>query len=69
MWDGAEVKKIVQTALWVLDRLELVQGSKSMRSLVICFGVRIGSVFKNPYIHIKCFLFEKKIICRVFLRP
>ena len=41
MWDSAEVNKIVQTAHWVLDRLELVQGSKSMRSLVICFGVML----------------------------
>ena len=40
MWDSAEVNKIVKTAQWVMDRLELVQGSRSMRSLVICFGVR-----------------------------
>lgn len=40
VWDSAEVNKIVQMAHWVMDRLELVQGSKSMRSLVICFGVR-----------------------------
>ncbi len=33
------MKKIVNAAQWALDRLGLVQGSKSMRGLVICFGV------------------------------
>lgn len=40
MWDEAEVRKIVRAAHWTLDRLGLVKVAKSMRSLVICFGVR-----------------------------
>ena len=39
MWDDGEVRKILTAAQWVLDRLGLVQGAKSMRGLVICFGV------------------------------
>ena len=37
--DEAEVRKIICAAHWTLDRLELVKVAKSMRSLVICFGV------------------------------
>lgn len=40
MWDEAEVRKIIRAAHWSLDRLGLVKVAKSMRSLVICFGVR-----------------------------
>ena len=39
VWDDGEVRKILRIADWVLDRLGLVQGAKSMRGLVICFGV------------------------------
>ena len=39
VWDEGEVRKIVHAAQWALDRLELVLGSKSMRGLVVCFGV------------------------------
>ena len=39
VWDEAEVRKIICAAHWTLDRLELVKVAKSMRSLVICFGV------------------------------
>ena len=39
IWDDGEVRRILRTAEWALDRLGLVQGSKSMRSLVICYGV------------------------------
>ena len=40
VWDDGEVRKILRTADWVLDRLGLVQGAKSMRGLVVCFRVR-----------------------------
>ena len=39
VWDDGEVRKLLRIADWVLDRLGLVQGAKSMRGLVICFGV------------------------------
>ena len=39
VWDEAEVRKIIRAAHWTLDRLGLVKVAKSMRSLVICFGV------------------------------
>ena len=39
VWDEAEVCKIIRAAHWTLDRLGLVKVAKSMRSLVICFGV------------------------------
>lgn len=39
VWDDGEVRKILTAAQWVLDRLVLVKGAKSMRGLVICFGV------------------------------
>ena len=39
MWDEAEVRKIICAAHWTLDRLGLVKVAKSMRSLVVCFGV------------------------------
>ncbi len=49
MWDEGEVRKIVNAAQGALDRLGLVQGSKSMRGLVICFGV---SVYGYSYSYI-----------------
>ena len=37
MWDEAEIRRIVDSAQWFLDRLTLVEGTQSQRSLVICF--------------------------------
>lgn len=44
VWDDGEVRKIICTAHWVLDRLGLMQAAKSLRSLVICFGVNEDDV-------------------------
>ena len=41
VWDDGEVRKIIRAAHWVLDRLGLMQAAKSLRSLVICFGVSV----------------------------
>ena len=38
-WDAAEVRKIVDAANLLLDRLHLVEVSKSMRGLLICLKV------------------------------
>ena len=38
-WDAAEVRKIVVAANMLLDRLHLVEVSKSMRGLLICLKV------------------------------
>ena len=57
MWDEAEVRKIISAAHWTLDRLGLVKVAKSMRSLVICFGVCIDhllrhtGIYQYTYIH------------------
>ena len=40
VWDDGEVDKIVSVCYDVLDKLALVQGAKSMRSLAVCFRVR-----------------------------
>lgn len=39
VWDDGEVYKIVSACYDVLDKLALVQGVKSMRSLAVCFRV------------------------------
>ena len=39
VYDQAEVRKIVRAAHWVMDRLALVEGVTSMRSLVVNFKV------------------------------
>ena len=39
VWDDGEIEKIVSACYDVLDKLALVQGAKSMRSLAVCFRV------------------------------
>ena len=39
VWDMGEVDRIVSTARWALDRVSLVEASRSMRGLVVCFRV------------------------------
>lgn len=68
LWDNAEVKRIVQTARWVIDRLGLVQGTKSMRSLVICFGVRLAVNITTCIYGQLVEAFPALRMCRVFLR-
>lgn len=48
IWDEAEVRKIISAAHWTLDRLGLVKVAKSMRSLVICFGVNEITTLLSP---------------------
>ena len=48
IWDEAEVRKIISAAHWTLDRLGLVKVAKSMRSLVICFGVNETTTLLSP---------------------
>lgn len=39
VYDEAEVRKVVQAARWVMDRLGLVEGVTSPRGLVVSFKV------------------------------
>ena len=51
VWDEAEVRKIISAAHWTLDRLGLVKVAKSMRALVVCFGVRETTGTPKPPCH------------------
>ena len=42
--DSAEVRRIVQTAQLVMDKVAFVEGVQSMHALVVCFKVRVGIV-------------------------
>ncbi len=39
LWDNAEVRSVCAAAQVARDRLQLMSGAKSMRSLVLCFKV------------------------------
>ena len=38
-WDSAEVQRICDTAQVARDRLQVMSGTQSMRSLLLCFKV------------------------------
>lgn len=49
-WDSAEVRSICSAAQLARDRLQLMSGAKSMRSLLLCFKVSSNAL----QLYLKC---------------